>query len=149
MKPIPAETVAAVRSAMHRLADGIVEEIRTENPVYADVLEGPEGVGIRLGIEQAIGAFLDAIERGENPGGETAEVWRRLGEAEFQAGRNLDALRAAWRTGTRAAWRGAADLAAEAGMPTATVIALAEAIFVFTRRARQRRRRGLRAPAVR
>ena len=132
MKPIPAETVAAVRSAMHRLADGIVEEIRTENPVYADVLEGPEGVGIRLGIEQAIGAFLDAIERGENPGGETAEVWRRLGEAEFQAGRNLDALRAAWRTGTRAAWRGAADLAAEAGMPTATVIALAEAIFVFT-----------------
>ncbi len=77
-------------------------------------------------------AFLDAIERGEHPGGETAEVWRRLGEAEFQAGRNLDALRAAWRTGTRAAWRGAADLAAEAGMPTPTVIALAEAIFVFT-----------------
>ncbi len=132
MEPIPADTVAAVRSALHRLADGIVEEIRTENPVYADVLEGPEGVGIRLGIEQAIGAFLDAIERGENPGGETAEVWRRLGEAEFQAGRNLDALRAAWRTGTRAAWRGAANLAAEAGMPTATVIALAEAIFVFT-----------------
>ena len=132
MEPIPAETVAAVRSALYRLADGIVEEIRTENPVYADVLEGPEGVGIRLGIEQAIGAFLDASERGENPGGEAAEVWRRLGEAEFQAGRNLDALRAAWRTGTRAAWRGAADLAAEAGMPTATVIALAEAIFVFT-----------------
>ena len=35
----------------------------------------------------------------------TGEVWRRLGEAEFQAGRSLDSLRAAWRTGTRAAWR--------------------------------------------
>ncbi len=132
MDPIPAETVRAVRVATRRLVDGIIIEIRDENPVYADVLEGPEGVGIRLGIEQAIGAFLDAIERGDRPGGETAEVWRRLGEAEFQAGRNLEALRAAWRTGTRAAWRGAADLAAEAGMPTETVIALAEAIFVFT-----------------
>jgi hypothetical protein len=132
MDPIPADTVAAVRAATRPLADGIVDEIRGENPVYADVLEGPEGVGIRLGIEQAIGAFLDAVERGERPGGETAEVWRRLGEAEFQAGRNLEALRAAWRTGTRAAWRGAADLAAAAGMPTQTVIALAEAIFVFT-----------------
>ena len=132
MDPIPAETVAAVRAATSRLVDRIIDEIRAENPVYADVLEGPEGVGIRLGIEQAIGAFLDAVERGDRPGGETAEVWRRLGEAEFQAGRNLEALQAAWRTGTRAAWRGAADLAADAGMPTATVIALAEAIFVFT-----------------
>ena len=132
MEPIPAETVAAVRRATDRLAEGIVQEIRAENRVYADVLEGPEGVGIRLGIEQAIGAFLDAIERGDHPGGETAEVWRRLGEAAFQAGRALDALCAAWRTGTRAAWRGAADLAAEAGMPTQTVIALAEGIFVFT-----------------
>jgi PucR C-terminal helix-turn-helix domain len=132
MEPIPAETVAAVRAATGLLTDGIVEAIRAENPAYAEVLAAPEGIGIRLGIEQAIGAFLDAVERGDRPAGGTAEVWRRLGEAEFQAGRNLDALRAAWRTGTRAAWRGAADLAASAGMPTQTVIALAEAIFVFT-----------------
>ncbi len=59
-------------------------------------------------------------------------MWRRLGEAEFQSGRSLEALRAAWRTGTRAAWRGAADLAAAAGIPAPTVIALAEAIFVYT-----------------
>jgi hypothetical protein len=132
MEPIPSETVAAVRAATGPLTDGIVQAIRAENPAYADVLTAPEGIGIRLGIEQAIGAFLDAVERGDRPAGETAEVWRRLGEAEFQAGRNLDALRAAWRTGTRAAWRGAADLAASAGVPTETVIALAEAIFVFT-----------------
>jgi hypothetical protein len=132
MEPIPVETVAAVRAGTGPLVEGVIEAIRAENPVYSDVLAAPEGIGIRLGIEQAIGAFLDAIERGDRPAGETAEVWRRLGEAEFQAGRSLDALRAAWRTGTRAAWRGAADLAAEAGVPTGTVIALAEAIFVFT-----------------
>jgi hypothetical protein len=132
MEPLPPETVAAVREATGQLVDGIVELVRAENPVYANVLGGPEGVGIHLGIEQAISSFLDAIERGERPTGETAEVWRRLGEAEFQAGRSLDALHAAWRTGTRGAWRGAAELAAAAGVPTDIVISLAEAIFVFT-----------------
>jgi hypothetical protein len=126
------ETVAAVRAQIDRLADGILGAVRAENDIYSGVLEAPEGMGIRLGIEQAIRAFLDAAERGERPGAEAGEVWRRLGEAEFQAGRGLDALRAAWRTGTRAAWRGAATIAGEAGISTSAVIALAEAIFVYT-----------------
>ena len=95
------------------------------------MLAAPEGVGIRLGIEQAIRAFLDAVERGGRPAGETDELWRRLGEAEFQAGRSLDDLRAAFRTGTRAAWRGAADLARRAGVSAPIAIALAEAIFIY------------------
>ena len=65
------------------------------------------------------------------PAGETDELWRRLGEAEFQSGRSLDDLRAAFRTGTRAAWRGAADLATRAGVPASVAIALAEGIFVY------------------
>ncbi|MHB8659127.1 MAG: PucR family transcriptional regulator [Solirubrobacteraceae bacterium] len=129
---VPRETVQAVRRAAGPLIDGIVAAIREENPVYADVLGGPEGLGIRLGIEQAIRSFLDAIERGQRPAGDTAELWRRLGEGEFQAGRSLDSLRAAFRTGTRAAWRGAADIAARAGLPTTVVIALAEAVFVYS-----------------
>ncbi len=130
-EPLPPEAVSVVRARIAPLVDGIIEAIRAHNPVYADVLGSPEGIGIRLGIEQAIKAFLHAVERGQRPEGDTAEVWRRLGEAEFQAGRALDALRAAFRTGTRAAWRGAADLAAEAGISAPLVIALAEAIFVY------------------
>jgi hypothetical protein len=130
--PIPPEAVAAVRPILGDLVQGILTAVRSENPVYSDVLSGPEGVGIRMGIEQAVRSFLDAIERGERPALETGEIWRRLGEAEFQAGRTLESLRAAWRTGTRAAWRGAAELGAQAGVPTRIVIALAEAIFVYT-----------------
>ncbi len=130
--PLPREAVEAIRPVAGRLVEEIITAVRAENPVYADVLGGPEGVGIRLGIEQAIESFLEAVERGERPRAATSETWRRLGEAEFQAGRNLDALRAAWRTGTRAAWRGAAELGNEAGVPTPMVIALAEAIFVYT-----------------
>jgi hypothetical protein len=132
MAVLAPETVAAVRGQAPRLAEEIVAAVKAESSIYAAVLDAPEGVGIRLGIEQAIRAFLEGAERGERPGGETGELWRRLGEAEFQAGRSLEDLRAAWRTGTRAAWRSAAELAGEAGVPTAAVISLAEAIFVYT-----------------
>lgn len=129
---LPPQTVEAVRAAARPLADRIIDAVCAENPTYAEVLGGPEGMGIRLGVEEAIRSFLDALERGEPPRGETAEVWRRLGEAEFQSGRSLDALRAAFRTGTRAAWKGAADLAAQVGISTPLVIALAEGIFVYS-----------------
>jgi hypothetical protein len=121
----------AIRPMAGRLVEQIIAAVRAENLVYANVLGSPEGIGIRLGIEQAIDSFLDAIERGEPPRAATGETWRRLGEAEFQAGRSLDALRAAFRTGVRAAWRGAAELGTEAGIPAPTVISLAEAIFVY------------------
>jgi hypothetical protein len=130
-EPLPAETVAAVRAEVPRLVDGIVGAVRAGSPAYGEVLAAPEGLGIRLGIEQAARAFLDAIEQGRRPTGDTDELWRRLGEAEFQAGRDLDDLRAAFRTGIRAAWRGAADLALHAGVSAEIAIAIAEAIFVY------------------
>ena len=123
-----------VRSELSALVDRIVTAVRADSPVYGEVLSAPEGIGIRLGIEQAIGAFLDAIEHGRRAGAresETDELWRRLGEAEFQSGRSLEDLRAAFRIGTRAAWRGAADLASRAGISAHVAIALAEAIFVY------------------
>ncbi len=128
---IPAEAVAAVRAQLPQVVQDIVDAVRRGSPVYGDVLAGPEGMAIRLGIEQAHQAFLSAIERGQRPAGETDELWRRLGEAEFQAGRSLDDLRAAFRIGTRAAWRGAADLALRAGVSAPVAIATAEAIFVY------------------
>jgi PucR C-terminal helix-turn-helix domain len=132
VEPVPGNVVNVVRGEIDELVRRVVASIAAQNQVYGEVITGPEGIAIRIGIEQAIRAFLDAIERGDRPAAETGELWRRLGEAEFQAGRGLDALRAAFRTGTRAAWRAAADLASQAGVPTATVINLAEAIFVFT-----------------
>ncbi len=132
VEPLPAAAVAVVRASVDHLVGEVVAAIEAGSSVYGGVLSGPEGTGIRIGIEQAIRAFLDGLERGEHPTAETGEMWRRLGEAEFQAGRSLDALRAAFRIGTRAAWRGAAELASGAGIPTQLVISLAEAIFVYT-----------------
>jgi hypothetical protein len=128
---LPAETIAAVRAELGTLADGIIEAVRAASPIYGEVFGSPEGMALRLGVEQAIRAFLDAVERGERPARETDELWRMLGEAEYQAGRSLEDLRAAFRSGIRAAWRGAADVATRAGVSASATISLAEAIFVY------------------
>lgn len=130
-EPLPEETVSIVRAELGSLVDGVVTAVQAGSPVYGEVLAAPEGMALRLGIEQAIRSFLNAAERGERPAGETDELWRALGEAEFQSGRRLDDLRAAFRIGIRAAWRGAADLAIRAGVSAPVAIALAEAIFVY------------------
>jgi hypothetical protein len=128
---LPPETIAAVRDELGPLADGIIEAVRAASPIYGEVFGSPEGMALRLGVEQAIRAFLHAVERGERPARETDELWRMLGEAEYQAGRSLEDLRAAFRSGIRAAWRGAADVATRAGVSAPATIALAEAIFVY------------------
>ncbi|HET8977337.1 MAG TPA: helix-turn-helix domain-containing protein [Solirubrobacteraceae bacterium] len=130
-EPLPEETVSIVRAELGSLVDKVVTAVQAGSPVYGEVLAAPEGMALRLGIEQAIRSFLNAAERGERPAGETDELWRALGEAEFQSGRRLDDLRAAFRIGIRAAWRGAADLAIRAGVSAPVAIALAEAIFVY------------------
>ena len=128
---LPPETVAYVLARLDTVVGEIVSDVRAASPMYGEVLTAPEGIGLRLGVEQAIRAFLEAIGRGERPGAETDELWRRLGEAEFQAGRGLEELRLAFRAGTRAVWRTAAELAIEAGVTAPVAIALAEAIFIY------------------
>jgi hypothetical protein len=131
---LPVETIAVVREEVDRLVEGILEAVARQSPAYGAVLRSPEGIALRLGVEQAIRAFLDAVERGEwvgEPRWETDELWRRLGENEFQSGRDLEDLRGAFRIGTRAAWRGAADLAVRAEVSAPVAIALAEMIFVY------------------
>jgi hypothetical protein len=132
LEPLPPAAVDAVRGAIDTIVADVVAAVVAGGSAYADVLAGPEGFAIRMGIEQAARAFVDAVEHGARPSPEAAELWRRLGEVEFQSGRSLDTMRAAFRTGTRAAWRAAADLAAGAGLSTHLLVLLAEAIFVYS-----------------
>jgi hypothetical protein len=132
LEPLPRAAVDAVRDAVGTVVGEVVAAVVADGSVYAEILGGPEGLAIRMGIEQAIRAFLDGIEHGVRPSPEAAELWRRLGEVEFQSGRGIDAMRAAFRTGTRAAWRAAAELAAGAGIPVQQMILLADAIFLYS-----------------
>jgi hypothetical protein len=130
-EPIPAPLVDAVRAEVPMLVSSVADAVSAESG-YGRVLSSPEGLGIRLGIEQAVIAFLDGVQRGEHPSAGTGELWRRLGEAEFQAGRDLELLRIAFRAGTRALWREASNVAAATELPVRQVLALAEAIFLYS-----------------
>lgn len=130
--PIPRNVIATVRAELPKLVRNVVEAVERESPAYRSVLSGPEGVGIRIGIEGAISAFLDGAEAGVHPSADAGELWQRLGESEFQAGRELEGLRAAFRTGSRALWREAAGVLAAAGMATELILAVAEGIFLYT-----------------
>lgn len=130
-EPVPSEMVATIRDQVGSLVAGIIAEVKAGSPVYREVLEAPEGMALRLGIEQALRAFLDAAERGERPPGDTDELWQALGGNEFQAGRRLEDLRHAFRLGIRAAWHQAAEAALRVGVSAPVAVGLAETIFVY------------------
>jgi hypothetical protein len=122
---------AALRPALPALADEIIATIRVTVPAYAIPLRGAFARNIRLGVEQALGGFLELIEsRGEArlPG---REVYEGLGRGEVRAGRSLDALLSAYRAGAQLSWRRLAEQGQRAGLPPATLYTLAEAIFAY------------------
>lgn len=126
------EAIALVRPALPALVDDIVAAAGSARPEYAAVFAAPEGIGLRLGIEQALQAFIEGIEHpGRVSDEEARDVWRRLGRSEFQAGRPLEALQAAFRAGARTAVRGAPRRPADAGVTAGEVALLAEAIYIF------------------
>ena len=128
---VPPEALAQVRGRLDALADDILAAARAARPEYDEALAGPDGLAIRLGIEQSLHELLRRLEAPGRASEEAREAWLLLGEREFQAGRSLEALQAAFRAGTRAAVRRAADLAADAGVAATSVALLAEEVFVL------------------
>ena len=102
-----------------------------QTPAYGEVLAGPEGMAIRVGIEQAHRAFLAALERGERPAGDTDELWRapRGGRVPVRARPGRAARGLPRRHPRRLAGR--RRHGAEAGVSAPLAIATAEAIFVY------------------
>ena len=58
-------------------------------------------------------------------------VHRKLGYGEFQQGRSLDALQAAYRVGVQVAWRRVADVASRRRLPSQVMTQLADALFSY------------------
>src|SRR4051812_49594879 len=109
------------------LAEEIVAAIAADVPEYARPL-ARGSTAVRRGVHGALAEFVElsrggAVERGA--------VALDLGRREVRAGRSLDALLSAYRTGARVAWRRLAALGLEAGLAPETLVVLAEAIFAY------------------
>ena len=138
---LPGETYV-LAAHLPALADEIVAAIAADVPEYARPLERGSGA-VRRGVHSALAEFVE-LSRGGAVAGRGA-VAVDLGRREVRAGRSLDALLSAYRTGARVAWRRLAALGLEAGLAPETLVVLAEAIFAYVTSSRPSRPRASRA----
>ena len=129
---IPADIAQALRAHLPSVVDDTIATIAREVPAYARPLEGAFGVGLRRGVEIALGRFL-TLPGSNLPALSDAdrEVYVGLGMGELRSGRPLEALLAAYRVGARVAFRRFANHARELGLPADGVVPLAEAVFAY------------------
>jgi hypothetical protein len=125
---LPPAVAAVVRPLLPGLVDEIIAAVGTV-PAYQRPLEGDFGVGVRVGVEQALNHLVLEIEAGGPV--PRSDVYRRLGRGEMRAGRSLDALLSAYRAGARVTWRRAAEAGEQSGLEPATLYLLAESIFAY------------------
>src|SRR3978361_1037600 len=78
----------------------MIRAIAAEVPDYARAMEGDFGRVVRLGVESALGRFVDLIEDPTGDDGRGRATYVNLGRGEMRAGRSLDALLSAYRLGS-------------------------------------------------
>src|SRR3954465_12174669 len=128
---IPAEAAAVLRPVLPGLADEMIRAIAVEVPDYARAMEGEFGRVVRLGVESALGRFVDLIEDPTGDDGRGRATYVNLGRGEMRAGRSLDALLAAYRLGSRLAWRRFVEAGVAGALAPDAIYALGEAIFAY------------------
>jgi PucR C-terminal helix-turn-helix domain len=128
---IPAGAADVLRPALPGLADEIIATIAREVPEYERAMDGMFGQMVRLGVEVALGRFVDDVEGRPRAEGPEQETYVNLGRGEFHAGRSLDTLLAAYRVGARLAWRRFVDAGVEGGLEPQSIYSIGEGIFEY------------------
>jgi hypothetical protein len=128
---VPPEAADVLRPTLPGLADEMIAAIAREVPDYARAMEGTFGQMVRLGVEVALGRFMDMIADPTADVTRARDTYVNLGRGEFHAGRSLDALLAAYRVGARLAWRRFVEAGKDAGLPPEALFSLGEAMFAY------------------
>jgi len=127
---LPAGLGNSVRPFLSDVVDEVIASIPSEVPSYARPLEGRFGQGVRMGVEVALGRFLD-LPGTDSPAlaPQDRDVYFALGRGELRQGRSLEALLAAYRVGARVSFRRFAELAGL--IDPALLMPLAESVFAY------------------
>lgn len=115
-----------LRPVLPQLSDEIIAAIARDVPGYRRAMEGTFGAFVRLGVETALGRFVEGAEIGP-----ARDTYVNLGRGEFHAGRSLDALLGAYRVGARLAWRRFVEAGVAGGLDPGDLYDLGEAIFAY------------------
>src|SRR5215210_2945350 len=130
-RALPAGVADVMEPELDAITDEILVTIAREVPEYARPLEGSFGRGVRTGVTEALGQFVELIRSPSGARGPGREVYVALGRGELRQGRTLDSLQSAYRVGARVAWRRLADAARRAGVEPEVLSLLAESIFAY------------------
>jgi PucR C-terminal helix-turn-helix domain len=128
---VPPEAADALRPGLPALADEIIAAIAAEVPDYARAMSGTFGQMVRLGVEVALGRFMDMVADPAADVKRARDTYVNLGRGEFHAGRSLDALLSAYRVGARVAWRRFVEAGTAGGLDPDAMYSLGEAMFAY------------------
>ena len=121
----------ALRAGLPGAIDEVIAEIGREVPEYARPLEGNFGRNVRVGVEEALGRFVERVADPDAAAAHDPRVYVALGRGEFREGRSMNALLQAYRVGARVAWRRLSAAALAAGVEGERIAALAESVFEY------------------
>jgi len=122
-----------LRAHLPSVAAQITSAVAAEVPAYTQPIAGALGERLRAGVMRGLGHFLDLAGRPDPALGPLdQQFYRTLGRGELREHRDLQTLLAAYRVGTRVAFRCFAEvLVSQDDVPPHTLIALAEALFAY------------------
>ncbi len=122
---------SALRPAVPRLVDEMIDAIRAEIPAYDRPLQGDFGERVRGSTTASVERFLALIAGEERDARGRSDLYVELGRNEVRSGRPIDTLLGAYRIGARVMWRGFAAEGQAAGIEPDVLYRLAEALFAY------------------
>jgi len=128
---LPRGLAGLLRPELATVSDEIITEIRRTVPEYARPLDGPYGHAMRIGVEQALLAFVDHVADPGTRHERRDDVCRKLGHNEALEGRSLDSLQSAYRVGARVAWQRLMRMGRRHNLSSSVMSLLADALFGY------------------
>jgi hypothetical protein len=122
---------AALRPAVPRLIEEMIEALRAEIPAYDRPLRGDFGERVRGSTTASVERFLALIAGEERDPRAHSDLYVELGRNEVRSGRPIDILLGAYRIGARVMWRGFAAEGQAVGLEPDVLYRLAEALFAY------------------
>jgi hypothetical protein len=128
---LPRQLAALMRPELASVGEEIIAEIRRTIPEYGRPLDGPYGHAMRIGVEQALLAFVDHVADPSTRHDRRDDVCRKLGQNEALEGRSLDSLQSAYRVGARVAWQRMMRMGRRHALSSPVMSLLADSLFAY------------------
>ncbi|MEE1742208.1 helix-turn-helix domain-containing protein [Streptomyces sp. BE147] len=129
--PLPQEFAAMMRPELPSLIKEIGIEVTRAYPEYARLLDGPNGLAIRVGVEQSLSSFVDLVAEPATSTTLRDDMCRRFGRFEAYEGRSMDSLQGAYRLGARVALRRAKKVGRSYHLSPTLMLSFADALFTY------------------